>query len=184
MCAILGGQLKKRKREKGRGKKNDECIYTYAYQQDNSSLIFSTAIFNAFSLGVPGSGSLHFVPFRSIFNGTRPSTRGLENYRGAAHRHRSETRKSNHPLTLFFRRGKLSLPTGQEATNRAQRPRWWLISVHGNEPCYQELISPAYCHLLVVLPRPDADSHGRYLSYFCFKTRSSVSLSRDARTSV
>ena len=68
--------MKKRKREKGRGKKNDECIYTYAYQQDNSSLIFSTAIFNAFSLGVSGSGSLHFVPFRSIFNGTRPSTRG------------------------------------------------------------------------------------------------------------
>lgn len=77
----------------------------------------------------------------------------------APHRHRSETRKP----TLFFLCGKLSLPTGREATNRAQRPRWRLISVLGNEPCHQELISPVFSHLFVVLSRRDIESRGATL---------------------
>ena len=124
---------------------NDECIYTYAYQRDNSSLIFSTAIFNAFSLAAVRSISFHFQRDTTVGQGV-----GKLSWRRAP---TSKRDAKTQPSILFFRRGKLSLPTGQEATNRAQRPRWWLISVHGNEPCYQELISPAYCHLLVVLSR-------------------------------
>lgn len=56
---------------------------------------------------------------------------------------RRSKRKPDLQPPLFFRRGKLSLPTGREATNRAPRPRWWLISVPGNESCHRELISPA-----------------------------------------
>lgn len=65
-------------------------------------------MFNAFSL--------RFVPFSA---GT-PAARGRgENYRGAA----AATLEADLQPPLFFRRGKLSLPTGREATNRAPRPR-------------------------------------------------------------
>lgn len=91
-------------------------------------------MFNAFSL--------RFVPFSA---GTPEGK--------LSWRRRSERKPDLQPPLFSSDAGKLSLPTGRQATNRAPRPRWWLISVPGNESCHRELISPPLADSRGISPR-------------------------------